>query len=360
MKKDRGTLLLPREYLEMEDEELILRIRERREEIGDRMVLLAHHYQRDEIVDLADFIGDSFYLARMASRQEAARYIVFCGVHFMAESADILSSDEQQVLHPDLTAGCPMADMADIGEVEEAWDDLEASGANDFVPVTYMNSDAEVKAFCGRKGGSVCTSSNASAVFDWILDRGKRVFFLPDEHLGRNIAASKQIPEERVALWNRRQPMGGLGEEDLKRATVIVWKGFCHVHTWFKPQHVHEARRKAPEAKIVVHPECVREVVALADSFGSTQFISRYVEEAPAGSTVFIGTEIHHVNRLARNNPDKKVFPLARSLCPNMYKVSLNDLLWTLDHLGEVNVVKVAPEVKRDAREALERMLEIT
>jgi quinolinate synthase len=357
--RSRGTLLLPREYLALEDEELVHRIGERRKEIGDRMVLLAHHYQQDAIVDLADFIGDSFYLARTASLQEGIRYIVFCGVHFMAESADILSADDQQVLHPDLTAGCPMADMADIEDVERAWDDLESSGELDFIPVTYMNSDAEVKAFCGRRGGTVCTSSNASAVFDWILDQGKRIFFLPDEHLGRNIAASKEIPEDRIAVWDPKQLKGGL-DDKATVATVIVWKGFCHVHTWFKPQHVHDTRRKAPEAKIIVHPECIREVVALSDAFGSTEYISRYVSEAPPGTTIFIGTEIHHVNRLARNNPDKKVLPLARSLCPNMYKVSLNDLLWTLDNLGEVNVVEVPTEVKKDARKALERMLEIT
>lgn len=357
--KTRGTLLLPREYLALEDEELIQRIAEKRKEIGDRMILLAHHYQQDAIVDLADFTGDSFYLARTASLQEGVRYIVFCGVHFMAESADILSADDQQVLHPDLTAGCPMADMADIEDVERAWGDLESSGGLDFIPVTYINSDAEVKAFCGRGGGTVCTSSNASAVFDWILDQGKRIFFLPDEHLGRNIAASKEIPEDQILVWDPKQERGGLGDRATE-ATVIVWKGFCHVHTWFKPQHIHDARRKAPEAKIIVHPECVREVVALSDSFGSTEFISRYVREAPPGTTIFIGTEIHHVNRLARNNPDKKVLPLARSLCPNMYKISLNDLLWTLDNLGEVNVVEVPAKVKKDARKALERMLEIT
>lgn len=358
--KSRGTLLLPREYLAFDDDELVERINEKRREIGSRMILLAHHYQRNEIVDMADFIGDSFYLARTASLQEGIRYIVFCGVHFMAESADILSSDDQVVLHPDLTAGCPMADMADISEVEEAWDALEAIGERDFVPVTYMNSDAELKAFCGRWNGSVCTSSNASAIFDWVLEARKRIFFFPDEHLGRNVSLSKEIPEEEIVVWDPKGDLGGNSPRAVREAKVIIWKGYCHVHTWFKPQHVHDIRRKDPEAKIIVHPECIHEVVSPADAFGSTQYIARYVNESPPGSTIYIGTEIHHVNRLARNNPDKRVFPLARSLCPNMYKVSLNDLLWTLDNLGEVNVVQVPAEVKRDARKALERMLEIT
>ncbi len=358
--KSKGTLLLPREYLAFEDDELVERIKKKRQDIGKKMILLAHHYQRNEIVDLADFIGDSFYLARTASLQEGIRYIVFCGVHFMAESADILSADDQTVLHPDLTAGCPMADMADITEVEEAWDALGAHGEKDFLPVTYMNSDAELKAFCGRWDGSVCTSSNASAIFDWILEQGKRIFFFPDEHLGRNISIDKGIPDEKIIVWDPKSDYGGHSPHAVREAKVIVWKGYCHVHTWFKPQHILDIRRKDPEAQIVVHPECISEVVVLADAFGSTEYIAGFVNEAPPGSTIYIGTEIHHVNRLARNNPDKKVFPVARSLCPNMYKVSLNDLLWTLDNLGEVNIVQVPEEVKKDARKALERMLAIT
>jgi quinolinate synthase len=357
--KSRGTLLLPREYLAFEDEELVRKIKAKREMIGSEMILLAHNYQRDEITNMADFIGDSFYLAQTASRQET-RYIVLCGVHFMAESADILTSDDQVVLHPDMTAGCPMADMADISEVEQAWSELESIGEGGFIPVTYMNSDAEVKAFCGRLGGSVCTSSNASAIFDWILEQEKRIFFFPDEHLGRNVAFSKGISGDEVVLWDPGKELGGNTRSALGKAKVIVWKGYCHVHTWFKPQHITDVRRKDPEARIIVHPECIFEVASLADTFGSTHYITQYVNESPPGSTIYIGTEIHHVNRLARENPDKKIFPLARSLCPNMYKVSLNDLLWTLDNLGEINVIQVPEEIKRNARKALERMLEIT
>jgi quinolinate synthase len=356
----KGTLLLPREYLEMEDAELLDRVREKRVEIGDRMTLLAHHYQRSEVVDMADFVGDSFYLARMASLQEGARYIVFCGVHFMAESADILSSDDQVVLHPDLTAGCPMAEMADISEIEEAWSVLGVSGERDYIPVTYMNSDAELKAFCGRWGGAVCTSSNASAIFDWVFEQGKRVFFFPDEHLGRNVATSKGIGPDEIVLWDRRKDLGGNSPQALRNARVVVWKGFCHVHTWFKPAHIAEVRRKDPEARIIVHPECTHDVVVAADANGSTRFIVDYVDDLPSGSTVYIGTEIHLVTRLARDYTDKRIFPLARSLCPNMYKVSINDLLWTLDNLGEINIVKVPPAVKKDALVALDRMLSIT
>ncbi len=356
----RGTLLMPREYLEIEDEELVEKIRRRQKVIGNRMILLAHHYQRDEIVEMADFVGDSFYLSKMASMQENAELIVFCGVHFMAESADILSSEGQTVLHPDLTAGCPMADMADIVEVEEAWDSLKQNGGGDFVPVTYMNSDAELKAFCGRLGGSVCTSSNASAIFDWIMDQGKRIFFFPDEHLGRNIAHQKGVGAGDVALWDAGKELGGNSQDTLRAARIVVWKGFCHVHTRFKPMHIEAAREKYPDATIVVHPECVFEVASAADAFGSTEYISRFVNEASPGSTILVGTEIHLVNRLAKNNPDKNILPLARSLCPNMYKVSLNDLLWTLDRPGEINIVSVPADVKRDARKALETMLRIT
>ncbi len=358
--KTRGTLLLPKEYLSLEDVECAERIRAKREEIGKRMVLLAHHYQRDEIVAFADFIGDSFYLARMASLQEEAEFIVFCGVHFMAESADILSSDGQVVVHPDLTAGCPMADMADILEVEEAWNAIGEAGRSSFIPVTYINSDAELKAFCGRRGGTVCTSSNAPAVFDWVMGQKKRIFFFPDEHLGKNTALKKGFGEDSIIVWDPGEELGGNSQEDIDGADVIVWKGYCHVHTWFKPQHVLDARRRHPEARIVVHPECVSDVVSMADAAGSTEYIIKYVKDSPPGSTIYIGTEIHLVNRLIKNSPGKRILPLAQSLCPNMYKISLNDLLWTLDNLGEINVVEVPPETKKDARIALERMLDIT
>jgi len=352
--------LMPDTYRGMSEQELIKKIKDRKAQLGKNLVILGHHYQREEIVQRADFRGDSLQLSRSAASQKDAQFIVFCGVHFMAESAEILSSPHQQVQLPDLDAGCPMADMADIFQVEDAWRQLDKiCGQGNITPVTYVNSDAELKAFCGRNEGSVCTSSNTPAVVDWAFSNREKIFFFPDEHLGRNTSKKKGIPKDKIILWDPDEDLGGNTEAQIKNADVILWKGYCHVHTYFKPEHVNSVREKYPETTIVVHPECVEEVVDMVDYNGSTGFIVRFVEEAPKGSTITIGTEINLVSRLARENPDKKIFELARSLCPNMYKINLNNLLWTLDNIGEVNVVTVPEQVKAEAEVALNRMLEI-
>ena len=353
--------LMPDKYRGISDQELIERIKGRKAQLGNNLVILGHHYQREEIVQLADFRGDSLQLSRNAANQKEAQFIVFCGVHFMAESAAILSAPHQCVQLPDLNAGCPMADMADIFQVESAWDQLnKICGQENITPVTYVNSDAELKAFCGRNSGSVCTSSNTPAVFDWAFSNREKIFFFPDEHLGRNTSNKKGIPRDKIILWDPEEELGGNTKTQIKNAEVILWKGYCHVHTYFKPEHINAVREKYPAANIIVHPECVEEVVDMADYDGSTGFIVRFVEEAATNSTIVIGTEINLVSRLARENPDKKIFELARSLCPNMYKINLNNLLWTLDNLGEINVVTVPEGVKAEAEVALNKMLEIT
>ena len=352
--------VLPDAYRGLPHEELISRIQQRRDEYGPRLVILGHHYQIDDIVDFADFRGDSLALSRVASQQKDATFIVFCGVRFMAQTAAALAQPHQVVVHPDLDAGCPMADMATLPDVEQAWAKInEACGTQGVVPVCYVNSDVEIKAFCGRNGGIACTSSNAPAVFDWAFDRGEKVLFLPDEHLGRNTAKKKGVARDRILLWDPAQELGGHAAAAVRDARLLVWKGFCHVHTRFTTQHIQDARSRYPDARILVHPECVEEVVDLADEDGSTEFIIRYVEGAPSGSTLVIGTEINLVSRLARERTDMQIVPLARSLCPNMFRISLNDLLWTLDHLGEVNVVTVLEAEREQAKVALERMLSL-
>ncbi len=351
--------LLPDEYRGIPEEVLIERIMEKKAQLGKRLVFLAHHYQRIEIVELSDFRGDSFGLSRIGSEQRDAEFILFCGVHFMAESADILKQEEQIVLHPNTSAGCPLADMADIDDVLHAWRQITAICGNNLVPVTYMNSRAQLKAFCGRNGGTVCTSTNALKVFDWAFKRGEKIFFFPDEHLGRNTALKKKIARDKIIVWNPRMELGGNTPEAIKKAEVILWKGFCHVHTRFKAKDVIEARKRYPDARIVVHPECTEDVVALADANGSTEFIVNYTKEQPPNSKVLIGTEVNLVSRLAKENQDKTVLELKRSLCPNMFRISLNHVLWTLDNLGAVNVIAVPEEIKEDARIALEQMLKI-
>lgn len=354
--------LMPDKYRIMTDQELIENIKERKAELGERSVILGHNYQRIEIIELSDFIGDSFGLSRNAARQEEAEFIVFCGVRFMAESADILSSNGQKVLHPNLNAVCPMAAMADISQVEQTWRELDKiCGTENVTPVTYMNSKAELKAFCGRNSGAVCTSSNTSAVFDWAFSKTEKLFFFPDEHLGTNTAKKKDIPQKEVILWDPEKELGGNTEKQIKNASVILWKGYCHSHTFFLPEHVELVRKRYPEAIIVVHPECIEKVVDMSDYNGSTGFIVKFVEEeAQKDSTVAIGTEINLIDRLARENPDKKIFELARSICPNMFKINLHNLLWTLDNPGEVNVISVPESIKAEAKIALDRMLEIT
>ena len=350
---------MPDRYLEMTGAEVVDRIRAHKERLGRRLVILGHHYQADDVISFSDFRGDSFGLSRQAAARTEAEFIVFCGVDFMAQSAEILAGPDQVVQHPDRRAGCPMADMASVGEVEEAWRQIgRECDTADITPVTYMNSDATLKAFCGRHGGAVCTSSNAGAIYDWSFDQREKIFFFPDEHLGRNTANVKGVPKEQVVLWDPSLPLGGSDARALRRARVILWKGFCHVHTWFTVEQIDQARTRWSGARVIVHPECIEQVVDAADAAGSTEQIIRYCADAPAGSTVVVGTEIHMVSRLAREYDGRRIFELSRSSCPNMQRINTRNLLWTLDHPGEVNVVRVDEAVRLDARIALERMLE--
>ena len=355
---------IPGEYVGLKPEELHQRIAVAREKLGKRLVIPGHHYQRDEIIQFADFRGDSFLLSQKAARQTEAEFIVFCGVHFMAETADILTGPHQQVVLPNITAGCSMADMAPTDDVLDAWDDLNEVIDGGLVPVTYMNSTAAIKAMCGRNGGIVCTSSNAAKVFGWALERGERIFFLPDQHLGRNTGVKVGIPLEEMVVWNPFKPMGGLSRSQIQQARVILWQGHCSVHTRFKVSQIDEARQRYPDAQVVVHPECTREVVEAADLDGSTEFIVRTVTQAPAGSVFAIGTEINLVNRLAHENPDKTVFCLDPVVCPcsTMYRIHPAYLAWVLEGLVDgqvVNRITVDEETARYAHIALERMLSV-
>jgi quinolinate synthase len=355
---------IPRDYFKMPEEERTARIWELRRELGDRLVILGHHYQREEIVQFADFRGDSYKLSKLAAGQGEAEFILFCGVHFMAESADILSAPNQKVILPNLEAGCSMADMAKPVDVEACWDALTGLGIEGIVPVTYMNSAASLKAFCGRNGGIVCTSSNAASVYDWALERGEKILFFPDEHLGRNTGAKKGIPLDKMVVWDPFQPLGGNTPEALRDATVILWKGYCSVHARFSVEQIERARRDYPDVNVVVHPECRYEVVQAADSNGSTEFIIDVIRKAPAGTTWAVGTEINLVNRLQLEHPDKTIFCLDPVICPcsTMYRIHPAYVLWALEHLVEgevVNQITVDPETKRDALIALDRMLAV-
>ncbi|MCG8566676.1 MAG: quinolinate synthase NadA [Desulfobacterales bacterium] len=335
----------------------IIRIKQ---ELGSELLILTHHYQRKEIVDLGDHRGDSFALARRAARDENARYIVFCGVQFMAESAAVLAKPGQIVQIPDPDAGCWMADMADGFQVEKSWQDMgEVLEEKMPVPVAYVNSHADIKAFCGRNGGAACTSANARAVVEWAFGRGDKVFFLPDEHLGRNTAWDMGIPESEICVWDPALPLGGNTEADIRRARVILWQGHCQVHSQFTPEQVQSLRVNFPDARILVHPECRADVVQVADAAGSTSFIAREVAQAPSGSTLILGTEIHFIKRLAVEYPDKKILPLMDTFCPNMYKVNLPNLLHTLENIGQVNRVDIPDPIRRDAYTALDRMLSL-
>jgi len=356
---------IPVSYLRMPPEELDARITEARAALGERLVVLGHHYQRNEIIRFADVRGDSFKLSQYAASQKNAEYIVFCGVHFMAETADILSSPEQQVILPNLTAGCSMADMAHIDDVLDCWDDLQAVfGGGGVVPITYMNSTAAIKALCGRNGGIVCTSSNAPAAFRWAFERGDRVLFMPDQHLGRNTGVKLGIDPEEMLVWNPFKPMGGHSEEALDKAKVILWQGHCSVHTRFSVAQIEEARSRFPDVNVVVHPECFMEVVQAADFDGSTEYIIKVIEEAPPGSVWAIGTEISLVNRIAQQNPDKTVFCLDSVVCPcsTMYRVHPAYLSWVMDGLNAgvvVNQIRVEDQTRAEARVALDRMLAV-
>lgn len=343
----------------LSEKEVLENIYDIKKAYGSELVILGHHYQRKEIAALADFKGDSLELSRLASQQDKAKYIVFCGVHFMAESAAILCHEQQQVVLPDMKAGCPMADMADLDQVNEAWAFLTQTNDH-LVPVAYMNSSAEIKAFCGAHGGAICTSSNAKAVMNGYLKQGKSILFIPDEHLGRNTSNLLEIPREKVLLWDPEEVNGGLEGAPTGRAKVILWKGYCHVHTKFTVDHVKTIRKNFPDAKIVVHPECKEELIGVVDAQGSTSFIGNYVKDAPKGATIVIGTELNYVSRLASENPDKKILELARSLCPNMYKINPFNLYATMLNLGELNLVKVPNDIKNNARLALQRMLDVS
>ena len=336
------------------------RIREIKAMAQRELIILTHHYQRKEVVDLGDVQGDSFALSQRAASDKHARYIIFCGVHFMAESAAILAQPHQIVQIPDEEAGCWMADMADNQAVKRAWEDVATIvDEGSVMPIVYMNSDAELKAFCGRQGGTVCTSSNAPAAFRWAFSRREKIFFFPDEHLGRNTGNQMGIQPDEMIVWNPEEPLGGNTAESIKRAKMILWEGYCLVHTRFREDHVMKMRKRFPEARVVVHPECTQEVVALADAVGSTSFIVKYVENAPPDTTIIVGTEINLVNRLALEFPDKKVLELHYSLCPNMFKISPDKLLRTLEHIGQVNRVEVPGAIRADARMALDRMLDL-
>ena len=326
--------------------------------LGKKLLILTHHYQRREIIELGDFSGDSFGLSQKAAADKDAQFIVFCGVHFMAESAEILSSPNQTVQIPALEAGCWMADMADILTIEKAWNDIK-SVINDesIVPIVYMNSDAGLKAFCGRHGGLVCTSSNAPEAFKRGFEKHDKIIFFPDQNLGRNSGNILGISPEEMIVWNPEKPLGGNTPESINSARIILWDGYCLVHTRFRVEHITRMRERYPEAKIVVHPECTEEVVKEADAVGSTSFIVKYVKDAPAKSTIIIGTEINLIDRLSREYEDKTVLDLHYSLCPNMFKINLENLLETLENIGRINVVTVPEEIKTDARSALDRML---
>ena len=346
---------------QIDEKYFIEQIQAIKETLGEELIILTHHYQRKEIVDVGDYRGDSFGLSKTAAEDKAARFIVFCGVHFMAESAEILSQPHQTVQIPDQDAGCPMADMADIYNVERAWKEIASiNGKDAIMPIAYMNSDARIKAFCGRHGGAVCTSSNALAAFGWGFGRREKIFFFPDKHLGYNTGNQMGIQPDKMIVWNPNKPLGGNTQESIKKAKVILWDGHCHVHTRFRVEHVMKMRKEYPEARIVVHPECTREVVELADEAGSTSFIVKYVENAPPDTTIIVGTEINLINRLSLENPDKKVLDLHYSLCPNMFKINLKNLLWSLENIGQANVITVPESVKTDARIALDRMLNLT
>ena len=356
---------IPTFYAEMAGEELDRRIAAAREALGERLVILGHHYQRDEIIRYADYRGDSFKLAQLAAARPQADYIIFCGVHFMAESADILSGPQQRVILPNPAAGCSMADMANIAEVEECWEMLTNVLGDDagIIPVTYMNSAANLKAFCGRNGGIVCTSSNAPAVMHWAFQQGKRVLFFPDEHLGRNTALKYGIPEQQMTIWNPKDPMASDdAEEEIERAKVILWKGYCTTHMRFNVQQIAQARAEYPGIKILVHPECRREVVEAADLYGSTEYIIQQIERAPAGTQWGVATEINLVHRLAKEHPEQFIFCLDPIVCPcsTMYRIHPAYLAWVLEALladEVINQVSVDEETARWARVALERML---
>ena len=371
---------LPPIYQKLTDAELRVRIDLARQALGSRLVILGHHYQQDAVIDFADFTGDSFELSRKAADQRDAEYVVFCGVHFMAESADILTPEHVRVILPDLGAGCSMADMANLDQTLECWAQLqEACPDQRIVPITYMNSSAAIKAFVGEHGGAVCTSSNCRNVLEWAISNENagtaghgasaqkqkvKILFFPDQHLGRNTAHAMGYPLENMVVWDPREEMGGNDTGKLKDADFVLWKGHCSVHQLFRPEHVDQARAKFPGMKVIVHPECRFEVVQKADQVGSTAYIVKQIEAAPPGSQWSVGTEVHLINRLARQHPEQKIVVLSdcQCLCTTMYRIDLPHLCWVLENLVEgkvVNEIKVDEQTRKWALVALERMLAI-
>ena len=348
-------------YLLVPDNSLDERIGGAKALLGRDVVILGHHYQRDEVVKFADFRGDSLKLSYQAAEADG-RYIVFCGVHFMAESADILRREHQAVILPDLNAGCSMADMADIGQVEACWSELSSVGGLKVIPITYMNSTAAIKSFTGEHGGAVCTSSNAAVVMKWAYERGEKVLFLPDEHLGRNTAFLMGIPLDQMIVWDPYEEFGGNSPDAIRAARVILWKGYCSVHQRFTPRHVERVRREHPGVRVIVHPECRFEVTQAADQIGSTEGIIEAITASPAGSQWAVGTEIHLVNRLSKELPNHKVMSLDPSVCvcTTMFRITPQHLLWALDNLvagNIVNRISVDERTRHFARVALDRML---
>jgi quinolinate synthase len=356
---------LPEKYLGLSDDEMDARIGAARQKLGTRVLILGHHYQRDEVIKFADATGDSFRLARQVAAHPDADYIVFCGVHFMAESADVLAAPHQQVILPDLAAGCSMADMVDADQLGNCWEELTQMGVMGVVPVTYINSAASIKAFVGERGGTVCTSSNAAATLKWAFARGEKVLFLPDQHLGRNTAYKLGIPLDEMVVWDPNEIYGGLDPEQVANATMILWKGHCSVHTRFSVAQIQAIRNQHPGVHVIVHPEVPWEVVQAADDSGSTEYIIKTVTNSPQGSVWAVGTEVHLVNRLANElAPDRTVFSLDSfgCLCSTMFRVSPNHLLWILEELVEGRVhnrIVVPDEQKYWTRVALDRMLSI-
>ncbi len=366
---------LPERYLGLTDEEMNRRIAAAKATLGRRLVILGHHYQRDEVIAFADYTGDSYKLAGQVSKHADAEFIVFCGVHFMAESADVLSGDHQQVILPDLAAGCSMADMAAPDQLEQSWADLEqmlgesrahGTSLQPIVPVTYINSSASIKAFCGEHGGVVCTSSNAAATLKWAWERGERILFLPDQHLGRNTAYKMGVPLDQMVVWDPNEIWGGLEPDAVAGARIILWKGHCSVHARFTTRQIENMRAQHPGIRVIVHPEVPWDVVQAADDSGSTEYIIKTVSESPVGSTWAVGTEIHLVNRLATQvQPDRTVHSLDQfgCLCSTMFRVSPNHLLWVLEGLvaGDVhNRIVVPADQKHWTKVALDRMLSIS
>ncbi len=357
--------LLPEHLTRLSEDETDRRIGELRERLGSRLVVLGHHYQRDEVIKFTDVRGDSFKLAQWASEQKDAEYILFCGVHFMAESADILSAPYQKVILPDLSAGCSMADMAALDQVETCWDELTGLTSETIIPITYMNSSADIKAFCGRQGGAVCTSSNAPAVMRWALERGDKILFLPDQHLGRNTSYQLGFRLEEMSLWDPYEELGGNTSQELVDSRIVLWKGHCSVHGRFLTEHVDRVRERYPDIRVITHPECRFDVVQASDAVGSTEHIVQCVTQSPVGTKWAIGTEIHLVNRLRDENPDQFIIPLddCGCLCSTMFRIDPSHLLWSMENLLEdrvVNQITVPDEVAEWARVSLNRMLEIT